>query len=412
MVNMRTMLNTIGTFRVADRLMRTAVRLPVIVALIAMLPAAVGSVAAAEHGERAVAYVPNAADGTVSAIDIDRAELLWELRISDDTDNRPAEAAHGIAVSPDGRELYVGDRAAGELVIIDLDERAVDRRIPIDHDVHGIDISPDGSMVWVASVSSNLVWNVDAERREATQVVALPPRAMEMRETDAPEAAAGNIGINEVAVAPDGRRAYAVGPASARLFAIDLESGQKINSVQGEARAHGVVVSADGSEVWVANRSGSVSVFDADTLEQLATIETGAYANHVAALADGKRMLVTEENELIVIDRAERRIVARVAVGADPHEIAVSIGRAAGTHFGDLFQFDVEELAEVRIDGSEIAGEFEWRGDQETGHHRYGVLVLRPDDPGETSTRLSPGAELELRLRAIGTEVRFFEWEL
>ena len=320
--------------------------------------------------ETTVLYIPNAADGTVSAVDPGAATVLWEIRISEEINGRPAEAAHGIAVSPDGSTLYAGDRAAGELVVVDTASREVRKRVEIPHGVHGVDISPDGatvwvagssadmfwlgelsvfdteaqaiiahiapgvgsaehldfspdgSQVWVASVSNNLVWTVDGGSFELASVVALPQQA---GPDGAPEAEAGLIGLNEVAVAPDGRRAYAVGPASARLFAIDAARAEMIASTAAEPRAHGVAVSPDGAEVWVANRSGSVSVFAAETLELLASIPTGAYANHVAVHPDGRRAFVTGEDELLVVDIASRQITDRIPTGADPHEIAVAV---------------------------------------------------------------------------------------
>ncbi len=364
---MRTMTtNYKRALRPASTMLPAAAALIIALGAAAMLPAA-------EHHDRTMLYIPNAADGTVAAVDVDAGELLWELQISEDTNGRPAEAAHGIAVASDGATLYAGDRAAGKLVVVDLKNRQIRKRVEIAHGVHGIDISPDGttvwvagsspdmfwlgeisvfdtttqeiiahvapgvgsaehigfapdgSEVWVASVSNNLVWTVDPLRNELSSVIAVPQRS---GESDAPEAEAGLIGINEVAVAPDGQRAYAVGPASARVFAIDAVARTVLESVRGEPRAHGVAVSPNGREVWVANRSGSVSVFDADTLESLATISTGEYANHVAIHPDGRRAFVTGRDELLVIDTAKRVVLERIAIGADPHEIAVSVGPA------------------------------------------------------------------------------------
>ena len=83
------------------------------------------------------------------------------------------------------------------------------------------------------------------------------------------------------------------------------------------------------------------------------------------------------------------------------------------THFGDLFQFRLEELAEVVVDGEHrLDGAFEWAGGRETSHHRNGRLLLRPANRNELAQLLTAGAQLELRLKEIGTEVRTFRWEL
>lgn len=138
-----------------------------------------------------------------------------------------------------------------------------------------------------------------------------------------PEGSVGLIGINEVAVSPDGRRAYAIGPESSILFKIDAGTSRVTGAVPGESRAHGIAVSPGGDEVWVANRSGSVSIFDSVSLEQLATIPVGDYANHVAFDRNGEVVFVTGRDSLVVIDTSSRSIVRAIPVGGDPHEIAV-----------------------------------------------------------------------------------------
>ncbi len=341
-----------------------------------MLVTVSGFVTAGDSGQPAARlYVPNAADGTISAIDVHGGEVLWQLTVSDGRNGRPAEAAHGIAISPDGSTVYAGDAATNELVIIDTDVREVIDRISISHGVHGIDISPDGDTVWVggsdpdrswlgqlsvvrtdsheietvvapgvgsaahvsftpdglqvwaASVTTNVVWVVDAA---ATALSALVPLVGDdQQDTRSPEGQAGNIGINEVAISPDGRSAYAVGPESAILFRIDVATGEVTAQRHGEPRAHGVVVSPDGSEVWVANRSGSLSVFDAESLEPLANVPMGDYANHVAFDGTGEYVFATGEGTLVVIDAHSRERVRTIETGREPHEIAVDGRRTA-----------------------------------------------------------------------------------
>ncbi len=334
-----------------------------------LMTLALTSVASANLRAQTI-FVPNASDGTISAVDTNQGRELWRLQVSEATENRPAEAAHGIAVSPDGKTLYAGDAVRDELIVIDIPTRVIITRIAIQHAVHGIDISPDGKTVWVggaskdrfwlgeltvvntgtlsiaavvapgvgsaahvsfspdgrwvwvASTTTNGVWVVDALTYELIDTIPLvPDRAG--RTTTTPEGNAGYIGINEVAVSPDGRRAYAIGPESSVLFAIDTGTSRVVGSVRGEPRAHGVVVSPGGDEVWVANRSGSVSVFNADTLQPIATIPVGDYANHVAFAEDGEVVFVTGRDSLVIIDASSFAVVESIPVGRDPHEIAI-----------------------------------------------------------------------------------------
>ncbi|GEM_PF-4091285 len=95
----------------------------------------------------------------------------------------------------------------------------------------------------------------------------------------------------------------------------------------------------------------------------------------------------------------------------DAESIEFEIG--LDTHFGDLFQFQIDELAEIVVNGErQLEGAFEWVGGQETSHHRNGRLVLTPDNPDALGQWLTEEVKIELRLNEIGTEVRTFRWEL
>ena len=314
-----------------------------------------------------VMYVAVIGDGAVAAIDTTTFDLLWTLVVSDGTDERPPESAMGLALSSDGRTLYTGDAATGELVVVDTERREIVARVALDHGIHAIDLAPDGRElwldgalegypwlsassvvdtesleivrrlapalgsaahlrftpdgreVWAPSVSTNLAWVWDASTGAVLAAIPLTTTALV---GDTPEGAQGLIGFNEIAMAPDGRTAYAVGPEAARVHAIDVVRREVIATAQAGARAHGIAVRPDGREVWTANRAGSVTIFDAATLEELATLDLGAYANHVSFTRDGAFALVSRDTDVAVIDVAERTIVRLVEVGSAPHEFA------------------------------------------------------------------------------------------
>jgi YVTN family beta-propeller protein len=328
------------------------------------------AIAAAETPEATRAlgrtiYVPIIADGAIAAIDTATLELAWTLVVSEGSTERDPEAAMGIAARSDGRLVYTGDAVTRELVVVDAGRREIVARVGLGHGIHAIDLAPDGRTLWVdgaldgypwlsatsvidtetldvvrtlapalgsaahlaftpdgrevwaPSVSSNLVWIWDADTGDVLAAIALTTAPLA---GDSPEAEKGLIGFNEIAISPDGKRAYAVGPEAAIVYAIDVATRRVIGSVPAGERAHGIAVSPDGSEVWTANRSGSVSVIDARTLEPLATLDMGTYANHVSFSRDGAVAYVSRETDVAVVDVASRSIVREVAVGRGPHE--------------------------------------------------------------------------------------------
>ncbi|MDF1523074.1 MAG: hypothetical protein P1P87_09680 [Trueperaceae bacterium] len=343
-------------------------------------PEATPSVPVEGSASSRVMYVAVIGDGAVAAIDTNTFDLLWTLVVSEGTDARPPESAMGLALSPDGRTLYTGDAATGELIVVDTERREIVARVALDHGIHAIDLAPDGRNLWVdgalegypwlsassvidtaslevvrrlapalgsaahlrftpdgrevwaPSVSTNLAWIWDASTGAVLAAIPLTNTALV---GDSPEGAQGLIGFNEIAMAPDGRTAYAVGPEAARVHAIDVARREVLSTAQAGARAHGIAVRPDGREVWTANRAGSVTIFDAATLEELATLDLGAYANHVAFTGDGAFALVGRDTDVAVIDVAERTIVRLVEVGRAPHEFAGEpTGGAADTATG------------------------------------------------------------------------------
>ena len=319
------------------------------------------------------AYVPNIADGTISAVNLNTNEVAWTLPVSRGADLRNPESAMGIAASPDGRWVYTGDAVAKELVVVDAQTREIVKRIALTHGVHAIDLSPDGQWLWIsggldnftwltatsvidtksltvqktlspamgsgshwaftpdgkeiwaASVSTNLVWVTDTF---SGQVLAAVPLSQGALEGVSPEAGKGLIGFNEVAISPEGTTAYAVGPEASIVYAIDVVSRQVIGTVQAGARAHGIAVSRDGREVWTADRGGTVTIIDADVLMVIGTLDMGEYANHVAFGLDGWYAYVTRTKDVAVIDTRSRRIVKTIPLGNGPHEISLEDGYA------------------------------------------------------------------------------------
>ena len=70
-----------------------------------------------------LAYVPNEKSGTISVIDTAKDEVVAEIRAG----TKP----RGLAVSADGKRLYVSDQPDNALVAIDLDKRTVAGKIEL-----------------------------------------------------------------------------------------------------------------------------------------------------------------------------------------------------------------------------------------------------------------------------------------
>jgi DNA-binding beta-propeller fold protein YncE len=94
------------------------------------------------------AYVSNAAEGSVSIIDLVQDQVVGTVKTGE-------VGAHGIAASPEGRFGYAALEGMNEVVVIDGEAQEVVARITVPYSTgmmqHGVDISPDGQYLWVGA---------------------------------------------------------------------------------------------------------------------------------------------------------------------------------------------------------------------------------------------------------------------
>ena len=92
--------------------------------------------------------------------------------------------------------------------------------------------------------------------------------------------------------------------------------------------AHGLYVSRDSKSLYIANRGeGSVSVLDFATKELVAkwVIPGGGSPDMGNVSADGKVLWLSGRyhNEVYAIDTTDGHLIARIAVGREPHGLVV-----------------------------------------------------------------------------------------
>jgi DNA-binding beta-propeller fold protein YncE len=470
------------------------------------------------------AYISNAAEGSVSILELETDRVVGTVRIGE-------MAAHGIAASPDGRYGYAALEGENEVLVIDGAAQRVVQRIAVPYSdgmaQHGLDISPDGRYLWigarhggenrgevvlaemavintatrevedvlqtglgvpshyamtpngkelwVASTTVDLIWVIDtAARRVAAAIPVVPPKAERSKERRDELAGARIIALNEVAISPDGLRAYAVGPVNDLVFVLDVPARKVIGTVKSGRSAHGIAVSRDGSEVWTADWDGTLTVIDAHALRVKDTLRIGGRPNHIAFSLDGSKAYVTrtgadpERGELVILETASRSVAGTVAVGKGPHEISLegtlpagtpAAGASAGasdpsaaprkqdrgaggvtfaarpaersflqskgvvpdrwgflveldTHSVDLMSIDVASRATLRTAPGAELKPLEWRGLSEDSHHRSGLLLFSRNEAEKQGIETDNPGALELVLHDVaGVKQRVLRWE-
>jgi YVTN family beta-propeller protein len=194
----------------------------------------------------------------------------------------------GLAISADGKRLYVANDLGESLAIVDTTTGTVASTTPVGHNPYTVALSKDGTKAYVSNwggitvsvvnattgaplgqvtvgthpsalavnpVSGNLyvansdgdsVSVVDTASDAVTKTIDLAPYA------DAPVGTSPDA----LAVAPDGKTLYVANAGDNDVAVVDLAAGQVAGLIPTGWYPTGIAVSADGSQLYVANGKG------------------------------------------------------------------------------------------------------------------------------------------------------------
>jgi YVTN family beta-propeller protein len=230
-------------------------------------------------------------------------------------------------------------------------------------------LSPDGRLLYVVCQDSDEVRVVDAQTNKVVGIVPVgrTPRG--------------------IALSPDGRQLYVTNAWSDTVSVIDTNSRKVVQTLVTGFEPSGVVLDRSGETLYVANRlSGDISVIDLRAKQETKRLLAGRGASYLALSPDGKWIYCTHiyaspgafrtqpSSEITVIDTARQIVVERktlhnvagvfhVAVSADgklgvvaqlrPKNLIPLAHVEHGWVFGDsltLFGDDIGDPVQVPID--------------------------------------------------------------
>ena len=282
---------------------------------------------------RGAVLVINSGDASLSVIDMAQEREVRRIPM--------LREPHHWALTPDGRDLLIGDTVGNELFVLDPDTFALRRRVPC-ADPYQLGFSPDGKYLTVNGLARNQVDIYDATTLKL--VKRFPLRTMP----------------SHLAYAPGGARVFVSLQGTGRLAAIDLRAmrvvwdakvgrvpagvlwlnGRVLVALMGEdgfavvdpadgrvermvhtgKGAHQLFLSPDGHTLWVNNRvAGTTMALDAATLTLRRTYTVPGGPDDIVFAPDG-RLWITERfaRAVAVLDPATGAVQS-IAVGRSPH---------------------------------------------------------------------------------------------
>ena len=171
--------------------------------------------------------------------------------------------------------------------------------------------------------------------------------------------------VGVAGLAADGRRQrlYAVTREDSSLYTIDLRTRQVTQRTRLGSEAYTAVLAPDGRALYVSQwGAGTVSVYDPEEQQVVATIPVESHPNDMVLSRDGRRLFVANanSNSVSVIDTRQRRVTETLAAALFPQAPAGSTtnGVALSANEKQLFianadnnclaVFDVREVGASR----------------------------------------------------------------
>jgi YVTN family beta-propeller protein len=349
--------------------------------------AAAGMLNAVSRRARALVYVPNSLDNTVSVIDQSTFRVIrtfkvgalpqhvvpaWDLGklwVNDTNANNlipinPLNGAHGKPVSvADPYNLYFSPTGSQAIVMAERLHR-IDFRDPSTmmfrrslhvpcYGVNHADFTADLSTFVVSCEFSGKLLIIPSSGKKIRKVVTLnhirSPRAtnaMSAMRHGGPAAGLqpGATSMpQDVRLSPDGSTFVVADMLRNGVWLLNATTFAVRGFVHTGRGAHGIYPSRDGRSMYVSNRDeGTVSVLDASTLKvrSLWRIPGGGSPDMGGVSADGSRLWLSGRNDSVVyvLDTATGRIEHKIRVGRGPHGLCLwpQPGRFSLGHTGNM----------------------------------------------------------------------------
>lgn len=273
-----------------------------------------------------VLYVSRGYLGDVTAFRIATGKQLWRLQ----TDSIRADH---VALSPDGRRLFVSSLSANEVQVIDTRSGEFVGSFPTGTWSHVDEFSPDGRFIYNGSLGNQLL---PQGKDGAKQLTVADPRTLKVVRTF--QFAAG---VRPFVFTPSGRLMYIQLSFLNGFIEFNPATGKTLRTVHlpisgpgrglppseypNDAAHHGIAISHGGRYICdAATISNYAALVRRPSLKMVAKIPVGDEPAEAETSLDGRYCFITSRgpkaNTVSVVSYAKQREVKRIHVGRHPQE--------------------------------------------------------------------------------------------
>ncbi|HEY0980247.1 MAG TPA: DUF411 domain-containing protein [Candidatus Paceibacterota bacterium] len=224
-----------------------------------------------------LAHVVFTPDGSTALIAAQETNKLYKVDTSNflQTEISLPEGSgpHGMRLSPDGKTAYVAFMDGKGLGIVNL-ENGMTEVEPLNGSAVQTAVTPDGKYVATSMYETRSIALYDTALKSVSYIV-LPE---------------GSQGPVQLYPTTDSRFIYVADqgvlqnrPANNKLYKLDLQTKEMIESITVGKAPHGVVINDDNSKAYVTNlEGGTVSVVDTETGNEITQISVGNKPNGIS----------------------------------------------------------------------------------------------------------------------------------
>lgn len=189
---------------------------------------AVRQIASGQRGTHMVAFSPdfsraytaNIPDGTVTVFDLAAGTKLRDIQVGGQPE--------GIAVSADGRTLWVGDNRGARVVAFDTGNFAQVAELRTGDVPIRVLASPDGRWIVTSNAGSGTLTVIDAATRQVARTISV--------------SGTGEAAQVTILFSADGRRLYAAETARNQVAEVDMATGRVLRRLPAGANGDGLAI--------------------------------------------------------------------------------------------------------------------------------------------------------------------------
>lgn len=215
--------------------------------------------------------------------------------------------SHHAWMNPDGKQVYITVPKAEGVAVIDTETNTLIKTVSTGYKVNSTATSPDGRLIYALNKGDNTLSVIDRETLTVSETVDV------------------GKGPDHLAVSPDGSYVYLTAAYANEVWAVKSDTLETMATVAVGQGPHGIAVSSDGKNVFVANRGeATFTMFSGGELKQLFSMQLGKGPGHVMVPPGGSNVYINDEAEFrtYVFDPDKREVIHTIYLWPEPHESA------------------------------------------------------------------------------------------